>query len=107
MIKLALKRRPLLEVDIVGIVDHVRRIKYNWNDIEEVIDGGDSLSINVNNPAVYLKQFKTGIDKFYAFSKRNKVFTISLDFVKADRKDLINKLNDFSIKALELQEGTK
>lgn len=105
IIKLAIKKRPVLEVNEICVFDCVNGIRYYWDDIDEVSAyENSSLHLKIIDPVKYLVQFKRGVDRFYSYSKKKKVFIINLDCVKENYKDLVNKLNDLSITALEIQE---
>ncbi|MFC0518337.1 STM3941 family protein [Mucilaginibacter angelicae] len=107
LISLALKKQPLLEANENYLYDHVSGIKFYWDDIEEISNDEYVLLLKTYDPSKYLSQFRRPIDRFYNYSKKKKVFKISLDYIKADLKNLGETLNNFSILALAIQEGKK
>jgi hypothetical protein len=107
IIGLVLKKHPLLEVNEVWLYDYVNDIKFYWDDIEEISNDEYVLLLKAYDPSKYLNQFRRPIDSFYSYSKKKKVFKISLDYIKADLKNLGETLNNFSIQALAIQEGKK
>jgi hypothetical protein len=107
LISLAFKKQPLLEANESYLYDHVSGVKFYWDDIEEICNDEYVLLLKAYEPSKYLKQFRRPIDRFYSYSKKKKVFKISLDYIKADLKNLGETLNNFSIQALAIQGGKK
>lgn len=104
----ALKKEPLFEANETYVFDSVSNVKYYWNDIE-AIDANEEdrvLYINVNDPAKYLSFFSNFYNRYHYYSKRKKRFNLDLDCVKADMKNLITVLNNYSIQAQEM-DGSK
>lgn len=106
-ISLAFKKQPLLEANESYLYDHVSGVKFYWDDIEEISNDEYVLLLKTYEPSKYLKQFRRPIDRFYSYSKKKKVFKISLDYIKADLKNLGETLNNFSIQALAIQDGKR
>ncbi|NHA03205.1 hypothetical protein G7092_05345 [Mucilaginibacter sp. HC2] len=107
-VMLGLRKKPLLEANETYVFDGVNNIKYYWIDID-VIDADEdnrTLYIKVNDPAKYLKFFSNFYIRYLYYSKRKERFNINLSCVKADMKNLITTLNNYSIQAQEI-DGSK
>lgn len=104
LIKFAVTKQAILEVDEACIFDRVNMMKYYWDDIEEVTVIDDILLLLMYQPEEYTSKM-SAIMRFRIYSKRKKVFRIDLDCVKSVRKDLVNTLDDFSVRAIEIQQA--
>jgi hypothetical protein len=104
LIKLALTKQAILEVDETCIYDRVNNMKYCWDDIEEVTAIDDILLLLMYQPQEYTAKI-SAIKRFRIYSKKKKAFRIDLDCVKSTRKDLVNTLDDFSLRAIEIQQA--
>jgi hypothetical protein len=101
------KNEPMLEVNESYILDCANKLKYFWDDIENVSEEGGILYIKVNDTEKYLTQFKNRISRRYNYSTKRDAFILRIDCVKAKTDRLINTMNDYSIKAMEMKEGEK
>jgi hypothetical protein len=79
-------------------------MKYCWDDIEEVTAIDDILLLLMYQPQEYTAKI-SAIKRFRIYSKKKKAFRIDLDCVKSTRKDLVNTLDDFSLRAIEIQQA--
>ncbi|SEO82466.1 hypothetical protein [Mucilaginibacter sp. OK283] len=104
LIKVALTKQAVLEVDETCIYDRVNNMKYCWDDIEEVTAIDDILLLSMYQPQGYVAK-TSAIKRFRIYSKKKKAFRIDLDCVKSTRKELVNTLDDFSIRAIEIQQA--
>ncbi|MEO3406917.1 hypothetical protein AAFN85_23580 [Mucilaginibacter sp. CAU 1740] len=107
VIKLALKKQPLLEANEVWLHDCVSGRKFYWDDIEEVINDKSVLEIKIYDPEPYLSAPKGLFRRWFFKKESKKVFKIDLSYLKANFENLTNTLNDFSIKAMELKAENK
>lgn len=107
VIKLVLKKEPLLEANEIWLYDHVSGRKFYWDDIEEAITYKDILEVKIYEPSKYLSAPKGLLRRFFYKEKRKEVFRIDLSVIKANSENLTNALNDFSIKAMELKSAEK
>jgi hypothetical protein len=97
--------KPILEIDEVCIFDCVKNIRYYWDDIDEVYQIGCILYIKTYDPEKYIGHFKNLLSRYYNYSKREKAFDVNLDCLKVDIKMLLFQLDQYSIKAQEMEKG--
>lgn len=95
----AIKKKTQLEFDEICIYDRVEGVKYYWKDIEEVTEESGSLMITT-----YPIKIKTGNGEML---KRDSPKYIKLGNVDAHLSELLTMLNNYSIKALEIEQREK
>ena len=107
VIKLALKKEPLLEANEIWLYDYVSGRKFYWDDIEEVISDNNVLEVKIHNSSQYLSAPKNLFRRLFYKKKSKEVFKIDLRYLKANLENLTTTLNQFSIKAMELKAENK
>ncbi|GAA3984411.1 hypothetical protein [Mucilaginibacter dorajii] len=98
-IVVAIEKKPQLEFDEICIYDRVKGVKYYWKDIEEVAEESGSHMITA-----YPLKIKTDNGEML---KRDSPKYIKLGNVDAHLSELLTMLNNYSIKALEIEQREK
>jgi hypothetical protein len=100
-----IRKRPVLTANETFIFDHYRNIKYDWDDIKEIIATDNYLEIDLYQPEKYYLKiinpfFKVKIKLLSYLFKRKSFFKIDiLDIKKGENKNFLDSLNEFSMGA--------
>lgn len=97
-----LTKKPALIVNGSYILDNLNSIKYNWEDICEVVETTNFLYIYLYDPRKYLLKINNPLRRLepiislYFFKKRTP-YQIGLHQIRIeDKKEFLEKLNEYS-----------
>lgn len=102
MVRLAILKRPLLEITEEFIHHHVYNVKYFWADIDEIEPADNTIYIKMYDKAISPVKNKNGLIRYFVYAKKNNMYAIDLTYVKGSHNKLFDVLNDYSIQSLEL-----
>lgn len=100
-----LGKRPVLTINEAYIFDDLSNIKYYWNDISEVVETNDYLSIHLYQPTKYLYKIYNPLRWLVAvvtlgFFEKSSPYDIRLHMLDIpNRIEFLEALNKFSIAA--------
>jgi len=103
MVRLAILRRPLLEITEEYIHHHVYNVKYYWADIDEIEPADNTLYIKIYDNAISPVKDKNALIRYFVHSQKSNRYTIDLKYIKGSHNKLFSLLNDYSIPSLELE----
>ena len=103
MVRLAILKRPLLEITEEYIHHHVYNIKYYWADIDEIEPADNTIYIKMYDKTISPVKDKNALTRYFVYAKKNNMYTIDLTYVKGSHNKLFDVLNDYSIPSLELE----
>lgn len=95
---LILFKKPALSINEDCIFDRMDNVKYNWNDIDEVIESNTLLRIKLRDPRKYLNRIGDPFQRcialltFWLYDKKSP-YVINLSLLDANNKELLKTLN--------------
>lgn len=100
----AVFNKNVLSVNENYIYDFIGDVKYYWEDIHEIEEKSGFLTIKLYNPVDYLDKFRNPFKRFtvklwFKPDEKRSSFLIDIGSVAADPVELLEILNDYSIKA--------
>jgi hypothetical protein len=107
-IYLVLYNKPTLVVNESYIYDLANEIKYYWEDIDEIYEDNAYLYIKLYKPGEYAGKIGGPIKKFInglISNLYNTPFVINVDMVDIHLVALLEILDDYSIKANEIENS--
>lgn len=86
------------------IYDFIGDVKYYWKDIEEINEKSGFLTVKLYKPVDYLDKLRNPFKRFkvklwFKPGEKRSSFLIDIDSVAADPDELLELLNEYSIKA--------
>jgi hypothetical protein len=108
LIFLSVLKKPILTINERYLYDHNCKIRYWWKDIEEIYEKRGFLFIGLYCPKDYLDKIDEPIVRFVAnlrfkLNRTKTLFFIHLETVEVDPNELLEILDDYSVKAINLE----
>jgi hypothetical protein len=102
--------KPILTANEEYIYDFANDIIYYWKDISDVYEEKSSLFINLYPPNDYLNRIGNPVRRFitrlrFKPNRKRSLFFIDIDLVDVDRNDLLEILDNYSIKAMAIDNA--
>jgi len=101
----AITHKPILTVNDEYIYDFNFDIRYEWKDVEEFYEKNGLLYVNLYHPENYLNKIGNPHRRFVAKlwfkpERKKSLFIIKTDMIDEDGNDLLEILDDYSVKAM-------
>jgi hypothetical protein len=100
LLYLMLFKKPALSINEDCIFDGLDNVKYNWDDIDEVIESNTLLRIKLRDPRKYLNRIGDPLQKcialltFWLYNKKSP-YVINLSLLDVNNKELLKTLNRY------------
>jgi hypothetical protein len=100
LLYLILFKKPALSINEDYIFDRLDNVKYQWGDIDEVIESHTLLRIKLQDPKKYLNRIGDPVQRciailtFWLYNKKSP-YVINLNLLDANTKELIKTLNHY------------